>query len=51
MTRLTTVPIAHAPRVNTPYTLYIERDTKCSIYTSSHAIASSGEVKRLRISK
>ena len=47
MTILTTVPIAHAPRVNSPDIPYIACDTKCTIYTSSHAIASSGEVKKL----
>ena len=48
---LAALPIAHAPRVNSPDIPYIACDTKCSIYTSSHAIASSGEVKKLRISK
>ena len=40
MTRLTAMPIAHVPRVNSPYIPYIAHDTKLSIYTSSHAITS-----------
>ena len=50
-TALTTVPIVYVLRVNNMYIQYIARHTQHSLYKSSHAIASSEEVKKLRISK